>query len=237
MDLPGCIAPPDATREHASMNPAANSTAAPVLPAGDFSTWLRAMRRALAGGAGMDVACGDCVGCCTSSYYIKVRPQETETLRHIDPGHLIPAPDGPPGTWLMGYDTQGHCPMYRTSGCTIYSHRPDTCRTYDCRIFTAAGMNAGDGRTVINQRIASWRFEYHDDAGSAEHRAVTAAANFLRQHPVRFPDGHVPSRPSEVAVLAVKSYEVFLTAPASDAEAAAAIVAACRHFDQQRPVD
>ena len=28
-------------------------------------------------------------------------------------------------------------------GCSIYPHRPETCRTYDCRVFTAAGMNAG----------------------------------------------------------------------------------------------
>jgi Fe-S-cluster containining protein len=182
----------------------------------------------------MQVACGDCVGCCTSSYYIKVRPRETEALRHIGSEHLIPAPEGEPqGTWLMGYDAQGHCPMYRASGCSIYAHRPETCRTYDCRIFAAAGMNAGDGRRVINERIARWRFEYAADAGRLEHRAVTAAANFLRQHPVRFPDGHIPSRPSDVAVLAVKAYEVFLNTPASDAEAVAGIVAACKKFDQQ----
>ena len=50
-----------------------------TLPAGDFSGWLRAMRSALAGGPGMQVACGDCVGCCTSSYFIKVRPHESAT--------------------------------------------------------------------------------------------------------------------------------------------------------------
>ena len=41
----------------------------------------------------------------------------------------------------------------------------------------------------------------------------------------------MPSRPSEIAVLAVKSYQVFLDKPATDAEIAAAIVAACRNFD------
>ena len=205
-----------------------------ALPAGEFSTWLRAMRGALAGGPGMQVACGECVGCCTSSYYIKVRPRETEALRQIAPEHLIPAPGEPQGTWLMGYDAQGYCPMYRAGGCSIYAHRPDTCRTYDCRIFSAAGMNAGDGRTVINERIARWHFDYASDAGRQEHRAVTAAANFLRQHPVRFPDGHIPSRPSDVAVLAVKAYEVFMRDRASDAGVAAEIVDACRKFDQQR---
>ena len=60
---------------------------------------------------------------------------------------------------------------------------------------------------------------------------MTEAAAFLRQHPVRFPEGRVPSRPSEIAVLAVKSYQVFLDRPKTDAEISAAIVAACRDFD------
>lgn len=201
-----------------------------ALPAGDFSDWLTAMRTALAGGPGMQVACGDCVGCCTSSYFIKIRPHEAVIVPRIPAPHLKPSP-GEPGTLLMGYDEKGHCPMFGANGCSIYAHRPETCRTYDCRIFTAAGMNSGEGRTMINERISSWRFEY-TPAGRQEHEAVRAAAAFLRQHPVRFPGGHVPSRPAEIAVLAVKSYPVFMDPPASDAEVAAGIVEACRKFDQ-----
>jgi Fe-S-cluster containining protein len=198
------------------------------LPAGGFSEWLRAMRRALAGDSGMDVACGDCVGCCTSSYYIKVRPNETRALQAIDARFLEP---GPRGSQLMGYRENGHCPMFDGRGCSIYSDRPDTCRTYDCRVFTAAGIPAGgDDKSVINERVASWRFEYPTETDRREQRAVTAAANFLRQHPVRFPGGHVPSRASDIAVLAVKTYEVFLDEPGDARETAAAIVAAARNF-------
>ena len=214
------------------MSSSANLSAAHPLPAGEFSTWLSAMRRALAGGRGMDVACGSCVGCCTSSYFIKVRPHETETLKHIPAESRSIAAGEPQGTWIMGYDAQGHCPMFAGGGCSIYPHRPDTCRIYDCRIFTAAGMNAGAGRSTINERIAHWRFEYASDDARREHRAVTAAASFLRQHPVRFPGGHIPSRPADIAVLAVKAYTVFMDPPASDADVAAGIVAACRAFDQ-----
>src|SRR4051794_37343844 len=165
------------------------------------------MRAALAGGPGMDVACGDCVGCCTSSYYIKVRAHEAGALRRIPPASLAPTPDEP-GTQLMGFDADGRCPMFGAAGCSIYLHRPETCRTYDCRIFTAAGTDAGPDRTAINERIARWRFEFAGEEQRREQRAVQAAAGFLRQHPVRFPGGHVPSRPSEIAVLAVKSYTV-----------------------------
>jgi Fe-S-cluster containining protein len=206
--------------------------AAAPLAAGNFSEWLRAMRAALAGGPGMQVACGECVGCCTSSYFIKLRSHESEALQRIPPEYLQPAPDDP-GTKLMGHDAAGHCPMFGSSGCSIYRHRPETCRTYDCRIFTAAGMQAGAGRTMINERIGRWCFDFASEAERQEQRAVQAAANFLRQHPVRFPGGRIPSRPAEVAVLAVKSYSVFLDRSPDDQAAAAGIVEACRAFDQQ----
>jgi len=202
-----------------------------TLPAGDFSAWLRAMRHTLRGGPGMDVACGDCAGCCTSSYFIKIRPHETRVLAAIDPKFLSDAP-GPAPARLMGYLENGHCPMYSGRGCSIYPDRPETCRTYDCRVFTAAGMPAGGAeKTVINERVARWRFEFPTDEDRRAQRAVEAAARFLRQHPVRFPGGHVPSRPSEIAVLAVKTYEVFLDSPQDDRATAAAIVATACAFD------
>lgn len=201
--------------------------------AGPFSEWLRAMRAALAGNAGMDVACGDCVGCCTSSYFIKVRAHETAAIERIGEGNLRPSPGASDGSLLMGFDSRGHCSMFANGGCSIYAHRPETCRTYDCRVFTAAGMNAGPDRSVINERIASWRFEYPAPRDHEEHRAVTEAANFIRQHPIRFPGGHVPSRPGEIAVLAVKSYQVFLDKSATDPEISSRIVAACCEFDSR----
>ena len=203
------------------------------LPAGNFSAWLSDMRRALAGTDGMNVACGDCRGCCTSSYFIKIRPHEIETRRATGEDCLEPAPNAPAGTMLMGYGANGHCAMLREGNCSIYQHRPDTCRTYDCRVFTASGTTPGDEKPVISQRVARWRFEFPADRDREEHRAVTAAANFIRRYPVRFPGGRVPSRPSEIAVLAVKAYPVFLREPAPDAETAAAIIETCRAFDQQ----
>ncbi len=202
------------------------------LAAGAFSSWLRAMRASLAGGPGMDVACGDCVGCCTSSYYIKVRAHESAALERIGAARLEPAPGGK-GHRLMGYDERGHCHMFVNGGCSIYQDRPETCRTYDCRLFSASGMKAGgDDKSVINNRVARWRFSFPTDQDRDEQRAVTAAANFLRQHPVRFPGGHIPSRPSEIAVLAVKTYQVFLKPPPTDAQISAALVEAAIEFDR-----
>src|SRR3954462_13756590 len=105
-----------------------------VIPAGSFSDWLRDMRRALAGGPGMEVACGDCVGCCTSSYFIKVRPHESRALAAIDPKFLSAAP-GPTPARLMRHLEKGHCPMSSARGSSISPARRETCRTYDCRVF------------------------------------------------------------------------------------------------------
>lgn len=189
------------------------------------------MRASLAGGPGMEVACGDCVGCCTSFYFIKVRAHETRTLARIDESHLE-AGSLPDGSRLMGFGPDGHCHMFIGGRCSIYSDRPETCRTYDCRVYAAAGIEAGEGRTMINERIANWEFQFADEQDRAAHRAVRAAASYLRQHPVRFPSGRVPSRPAEIAVLAIKSYEVFLNPPDDDREIVAGIIAAVRDFDQ-----
>ena len=86
--------------------------------------------------------------------------------------------------------------MFANGGCSIYQHRPETCRTYDCRVFAAAGMNAGAEKLVINERISRWQFEYPSARDREEHRAVTAAASYLRQHPVSF-SGRPHSIPSQ----------------------------------------
>ena len=88
----------------------------------------------------------------------------------------------------------------------------------------------GDGKAVINERVARWRVDYPSDSDRREQDAVRAAADYLRQHPVRFPNGRVPSRPSDIAVLAVKTYRVFLDPPANDPEIVRAIIEANREF-------
>jgi len=210
-----------------------NDPAAP-LPAGNFSEWLRDMRAALGSSGGMDVACGDCRGCCTSHYYIKVRAHETRALERIGESRLEPGPPNDPESRLMGFRENGHCHMLVGRDCSIYQDRPETCRSYDCRVYAAAGIRAGDDKHEINARVARWRFSYPSDVDREEQRAVTSAANFLRQHIVKFPGGHVPSRPSEIAVLAVKSYTVFLDPPGEDEDTGKAIIEATLEFNRAR---
>jgi hypothetical protein len=174
------------------------------LPAGDFSNWLVQMRDALRGERDADVPCNGCTACCTSSQFIPIAPHETDTIRHIPKALLFPAPRMP-GHFVLGYDHRGHCPMLRDGVCTIYEHRPATCRTYDCRVLPAASLTLDDGdKAAIGERVARWRFSHPSSIDALQHQAVRDAASFL--------EDAVPSV-AQRAVYAVELYEEFLDGP------------------------
>ena len=129
--------------------------------AGEFSSWLAGMQAALRGERGSDVPCDGCTACCTSSQFIHIGPDEIDTIAHIPAELLFPAPRLPRGHVLMGYDERGHCPMLIDGACSIYEHRPMTCRTYDCRVFPAAGVELDDDdKALIARRASRWRFTF-----------------------------------------------------------------------------
>ena len=101
-----------------------------------LSEWLDELDAA----SDMHVPCGACTACCTSSQFVHIEPDETDTLAHVPAVLRFPAPGLPKGHVVMGYDERGHCPMLVDGACSIYEHRPRTCRTYDCRIFAVTGV-------------------------------------------------------------------------------------------------
>jgi hypothetical protein len=155
------------------------------LDAGDLRDWLDELRAVLRGEGDTAVPCAACTACCEASQFIHVAPDETDALAHIPSALLFPAPGAPgapPGHRVMGYDERGRCPMLRSDGCSIYEHRPRTCRTYDCRVFAATGvMPTGPGQTPIADRARRWRFDVRDadDEALLEHLS-TAADGFAR---------------------------------------------------------
>ncbi len=207
------------------------------IDAGLFRDWLRDTEAMLRGTGGADVPCGSCVGCCVSSYHIWLRPEDRVAYDEVPEEFLLRGRGQPERHHLMGYRDDGRCPMHTAQGCRIYADRPQTCRDYDCRIFTAAGIEAGDAiKHVINERVRAWRFRYADDADRAAHVAVTAAATFIRKQAEAFA-GAAPTAPTGIAVLALKSHRVFLDPGAESCEAAAlakAIIEASRAFDADR---
>jgi len=188
------------------------------LPAGEFGAWLQEVQSAIRGEGDTDVACGSCVACCSSSQFIHIAPTETDALAHIPKALLFPAPRMPRGHVLMGYDEHGRCPMLRDDGCSIYSHRPRTCRTYDCRVFPAAGVLPEEpDKAAIAATAAKWQFTYDSDEERVLHAAVRAAAAFIRAQSAELGDD-APHTTTQLAVAAVEVHELFLgTAPPVEA--------------------
>lgn len=166
--------------------------------AGPFSPWLRAMRAALRGDQDAAVPCGSCTACCTSSQFVTIGPDETDTLAHIPRPLLFPAPRMPRGFLVLGYDERGWCPMLDDGRCSIYEHRPNACRQYDCRVFAAAGVRPD--KPAVAERIVQWRFRHPTARDGAEHDAVRAAAA----------NGDNDADPTRRAITAVENYESFL---------------------------
>ena len=205
-----------------------------VVAAGPFSAWLRLMRRSLLGDEGMDVPCGDCVGCCVSGYSVQLRPGDHRAAAKIPVTFVVSAPGFAKGHLTVCALSNGLCPMLDAGKCSIYADRPQTCLDYDCRIFAAAGIEAGgEDKAVINKRVREWRFSYPEQTDLREHEAVRAAAAFIRDRRDSF-NVRVPAGPMGIAVFAIKAYAVFLDphiTTKSDADVARAVVDAVRAFD------
>jgi len=182
----------------------------PDLAAGDFSSWLAGMPAAIRGECGSDVPCDGCTACCRSSQFVHIGPEETDTLSHIPPELLFPAPGRPRGHLVLGYDERGHCPMLVDDKCSIYEHRPNACRTYDCRVFAATGTDAESDKVEITRRAQRWRFEFAGPGARTEHDAVRAAATFLREHADLLRAAGISANETQIAVLAIEVHDVFL---------------------------
>ena len=189
------------------------------LPGGDFDTWLGSMQTALEGSGESDVPCGECAACCTASQFVHIAPDEAGALAHIPAALLFTAPGLPAGHVLMGYDSRGHCPMLVDGACSIYAHRPRTCRTYDCRVFAAARVQDPDpSKAAVARRAIRWQFTYDGVDAERRHDAVAAAAAFLVRNEGLLPDDLAPATATQLAVLAVVIHDCFLTADAASGE-------------------
>jgi Fe-S-cluster containining protein len=181
------------------------------LAAGDFASWVVEMQGAIRGEHGSDVPCGGCTACCTSSQFVHIEPDETDTLSRIPAELLFPAPRMPAGHMVLGYDERGHCPMLIDDKCSIYAHRPNACRTYDCRIFPAAGIDVdGDEKAAIARQAGRWQFSFPTPIDRARHDAVRTAATFLVEHADSLPTPGVATNATQRAVLAIELHDDFL---------------------------
>ena len=113
--------------------------------------------------------------------------------------------------------------------------------------FPQPGSRQGiSDKELINLRIRRWKFSYPAESDRKEHFTVQAAATFLREHADCFPDGFVPSNPAQLAILAIKVYDVFVTCPdasnsarrtPTDLEVAGAVIEKMRQFEASLNTD
>jgi hypothetical protein len=163
----------------------------PELEAGDFSAWLADMQAAIRGDGGSTVPCAGCTACCTASQFVHIGPDERDTLDHIPAELLFPAPGLPAGHVVLGYDQRGHCPLLIDNQCSVYEHRPQACRTYDCRVFSATGVVLRGSRTsLIARRVRRWRFSFPNRSDVIDHEA-TRTPQLI---PMRAPTRMTPAR-------------------------------------------
>ena len=182
----------------------------PPIDAGRFTTWLGDIGAAIRGERDSDVPCGTCTACCEASQFIHVGPDEADALAHIPAELLFPAPGLPSGHRLMGYDEHGRCPMLVDGRCSVYLHRPRTCRTYDCRVFAAADVVDDDPtKAAVAARARRWRFYEPLPDDAVRHGAVRAAAAFLAEHAGELPERVAPRTATQRAVLAVEIAGLF----------------------------
>lgn len=175
-----------------------------TVPAGDLARWVAQMQATLRGDAEADVPCGDCTACCRSSQFIHLTPADDAARRRIPRALLFPAPQRPRGHHVLGYDERGHCPMLVETGCSIYAERPQTCRSYDCRIFAATGVQPD--QPAVAERVREWRFTL-GEGDAARLAALRAAAAWLAAHPDEIPE---PRTALQRAAHAVMIHERFL---------------------------
>lgn len=170
------------------------------------SSWVEEMRAVLRGERSAEVPCGTCTACCTSSQFVLIEEDETDALAHIPAPLRFPAPRRP-GSFVLGYDENGRCPMLANEACSIYEHRPRTCRAYDCRVFAAAGLaDDVDGKAMISTAAQAWRF---DPVVGAQLQAIREAATYLLEHRAELGDV-LPATVTHLAVLAFEIHELWL---------------------------
>jgi Putative zinc- or iron-chelating domain len=154
----------------------------PARDGGDPEVYLASMAQ----GPQPPVPCNGCATCCYHTrvdvYPDQERPEDvpffdTET-----------DPDG--AVWLRKR-ADGACVHLADEGCSIYEHRPQSCRRYDCRIWSLFGTTdgmEGDRHTPV------WNFRPRTRRGRVYLTAYQTAGMLAAAHLKR--EGQIASAPA-----------------------------------------
>ena len=95
------------------------------------------------------VPCGTCTACC---HYTDIAVDEGRDRRRLS--HLL-TKRSPTGELVMRSRSDEARIHLGERGCTVYAHRPEACRNFDCRVLAAIGLleSCGPQRPTPN-----WEF-------------------------------------------------------------------------------
>jgi len=153
-----------------------NSTASP------FSARLEMTKIDIKSDIGVSVHCGSCSACCTSGFYIAVSKNKVKTLDRIAEDLLKTIPRIPE-LFYIGFNKKGHCHLLIENHCSIYDFRPDSCRTFECRIYSATGIKLDkDEISPINLPIKEWKFSYPTRNDVLQQERLVKAVSILKDN-------------------------------------------------------
>lgn len=180
------------------------------IAAGEFSEWVIDFIHTMKGKGEGNVPCGECVACCTSSKFIHIKPIDVAAIKSIPQELMFPAPGLPRGNFILGYDQNGHCPMFSKGKCTIYESRPETCRQYDCRVLAATEASTSSESEEISNRVSAWEFQYSLQESRQSKKAVKLAVKFLEEYSDLFPPGYIPKSMPKFSSFVIRIHSEFI---------------------------
>jgi hypothetical protein len=95
------------------------------------------------------VPCAGCSACC---YYDGIPVDKKRDRRRLP--HLLTERTRD-GDLVLQRHADGACVHLGERGCTVYEHRPSTCRSFDCRAFAAMGLVE---HCAPDHRTPDWQF-------------------------------------------------------------------------------
>ena len=101
------------------------------------------------------VPCGDCSACC---YYAGIPVDKKRDRKRLP--HLLTERNAD-GELVLQRRADGACVHLGEQGCTVYEHRPSTCRSFDCRAFSAMGLVE---HCDPDHRTPDWQFAAPEQA-------------------------------------------------------------------------
>ena len=97
----------------------------------------------------MSVPCRPCSACC---HYPGIVVDEKRDLKRLP--HLLTERSSE-GELVLQRRPDGACAHLGPHGCTIYDQRSAVCRSFDCRVYAAMGV---DGRCDDSHQLPDWEF-------------------------------------------------------------------------------